>query len=77
MGTPLCILLVDDSKYFLELGIHFLSNTPTKILTAVSDEEAIAGAKEYRPSLVFMDIDMPEMHDLYCKPLRNARQRSG
>jgi CheY-like chemotaxis protein len=62
MGTPLCILLVDDSKFFLELEKQFLRNTPTTILTACSAAEAISLAKEHRPSLVFMDIDMPEMN---------------
>ncbi len=66
MGTPLCILLVDDSKFFLELERQFLRNTPTTILTAVSGEEALSLAREHRPSLVFMDIDMPGMNGLDC-----------
>jgi len=61
MGTPLCILLVDDSKFFLELESQFLRNTPAQILTATSTEEALLLAKEHRPSLVYMDIDMPDM----------------
>lgn len=66
MGTPLCILLVDDSKFFLELERQFLRNTPATILTASSGEEALTLAREHRPSLVFMDMDMPEMHGLDC-----------
>ncbi len=66
MGTPLCILLVDDSKFFLELEKQFLRNTPATILTASSGDESLALAKEHRPSLVFMDMDMPEMDGLDC-----------
>jgi CheY-like chemotaxis protein len=66
MGTPLCILLVDDSRFFLELGKQFLRNTPAAILTASSGEEAIAAAREHCPSLIFMDIDMPGMNGLSC-----------
>jgi len=66
MGTPLCILLVDDSKFFLELERQFLRNTPATILTASSGEEALSLAREHRPSLVFMDMDMPEMNGLDC-----------
>ncbi|MDH3394468.1 MAG: response regulator [Desulfobulbaceae bacterium] len=66
MGTPLCILLVDDSKFFLELERQFLRNTPAAVLTASSGEEAIALARKNRPSLVFMDIDMPGMNGLDC-----------
>jgi CheY-like chemotaxis protein len=66
MGTPLCILLVDDSKFFLELERQFLRNTPATILTASSGEEALSLARKHRPSLVFMDMDMPEMSGLEC-----------
>ena len=66
MGTPLCILLVDDSKFFQELERQFLRNTPATILTASSGEEALFLAREHRPSLVFMDMDMPEMSGLDC-----------
>ena len=66
MGTPLCILLVDDSKFFLELERQFLRNTPATILSASSGEEALSLAREYRPSLVFMDMDMPEMNGADC-----------
>lgn len=66
MGTPLCVLIVDDSKFFLELERQFLRNTPATILTALSGEEALSIAKEYRPSLIFMDMDMPDMIGLDC-----------
>ncbi len=66
MGSPLCILLVDDSRFFLELERQFLRNTPAAILTASSAEESLAVAREHRPSLIFMDIDMPTMNGLDC-----------
>ena len=66
MGSPLCILLVDDAKFFLELEKQFLKNTPATLLTASSGKEALEIAKESRPSLVFMDVDMPEMDGLDC-----------
>ena len=74
MGTPLCILIVDDSKFFLELERQFLRNTPATILTASSGKEALSLAKEHRPSLVFMDMDMPEMSGLdCCRTFKSAR----
>lgn len=66
MGSPLCVLLVDDSRFFLELEKQFLKNTPATILTAESGETALELARESRPSLVFMDIDMPGMNGLDC-----------
>ncbi len=66
MGSPLCILLVDDSKFFLELEKQFLRNTPATILTASSGEVALALAREYRPSLVYMDMNLPDMAGFDC-----------
>lgn len=64
MGTPLCILIVDDSKFFLNLEKQFLRNTPATVMTALSAEEALSLAREHRPSLVYMDMDMPDMNGL-------------
>lgn len=75
MSTPLCILLVDDSTFFLELERHFLRNTQAKILTATSAEEALSLARKYWPSLVYMDIDMPVTDGLAaCRDFKADRQ---
>ncbi len=66
MGTPLCILIVDDSKFFIELERQFLRNTPATVLPAESAREALFLAKEHQPSLVYMDVDMPEMNGYDC-----------
>jgi CheY-like chemotaxis protein len=66
MGTPLCILIVDDSRFFIELEKQFLRNTPATILVADSAREALLLAREHRPSLVYMDVDMPEMNGFDC-----------
>ena len=58
MVTPLCILLVDESKFFLELEKQFLRNTPSTILFADSGEKALELAREYRPSRVEMNMNM-------------------
>jgi len=66
MGTPLCVLIVDDSKFFIELEKQFLRNTPATVLAATSAKDALLLAREHRPSLVFMDVDMPEMTGFDC-----------
>lgn len=66
MTTPLCILLVDDSKFFLELERQFLRNTPATILLAASAEEAAAVAQKHLPSLIYMDVDMSGMNGFDC-----------
>lgn len=66
MSTPLCILLVDDSPFFLNLERNFLRNTPATLIEARGAAEAMELARRYRPSVVFMDIDMPEIDGLAC-----------
>lgn len=66
MTTPLCILLVDDSAFFLRLERQFLLHTPATIIEAQSGAEALDLARRYRPSLVYMDIDMPGIDGLAC-----------
>jgi CheY-like chemotaxis protein len=60
------ILLVDDTKLFLELEKNFLKLSPVKILTASTGEEALEIARNERPDLVFMDIHMPGMGGVAC-----------
>lgn len=75
MSTPLCILLVDDSRFFLELERHFLRNTQAKILTATNAEEGLGMAREYRPSLVYLDIDMPGTDGIeVCRTFKSDRE---
>lgn len=75
MPTPLCILLVDDSPFFLNLERQFLRQTPASLLEAKSAGEALALARSHRPSLVFMNIDMPEVDGLTCcQQFRNDRE---
>lgn len=66
MSAPLCILLVDDSPFFLSLERQFLRHTPAMLIEAGSAAEALEQALRYHPSLVFMDIDMPETDGLSC-----------
>jgi len=60
------ILLVDDTRLFLELEKSFLKLSPVKILTASNGEEALEIARKERPDLVFMDIHMPGMGGAAC-----------
>lgn len=66
MPTPLCILLVDDSPFFLSLERQFLRNTPASLLEARSAGEAVALAFDHRPSLIFMNIDLPDIDGVTC-----------
>jgi CheY-like chemotaxis protein len=60
------ILLVDDTKLFLELEKNFLKRSPVRIITAANGNEALEVARNERPDLIFMDIHMPGMDGVTC-----------
>jgi DNA-binding NarL/FixJ family response regulator len=59
-------LIVDDSNIFLESVEYYLSTFPyvQVVDKATSGSEAIEKIGKYKPDLVLMDIDMPEMNGL-------------
>lgn len=60
------ILLVDDVKVFLEVQKEFLKPSPVQVLTAKNGSEALEIARNERPDLVVMDVEMPEMDGIEC-----------
>lgn len=60
------VLLVDDTKLFLELEKNFLKLSPVQVLTASSGEEALKVAAAEQPAVIFMDITMPGMGGIAC-----------
>lgn len=73
MSTPK-ILLVDDTKLFLELEKNFLKHSPVHVLTASSGEEALEIALREHLDLIFMDINMPGMGGLACCAILKANK---
>ena len=66
MSTPLCILLADDSPFFLNLERQFLRHTPATVLEAKNSRETLSLARTYHPSLVFMDIGLQPLDGISC-----------
>lgn len=73
MSTPK-ILLVDDTKLFIELEKNFLKFSTVHILTASSGEEALEIVMKEPPDLIFMDINMPGMGGLACCSILKANK---
>ncbi len=65
MGRP-TILLVDDTKLFLELEKEFLKLTDATILTALNGQEVLDIAMRSRPDLIYMDLHMAAMDGASC-----------
>ncbi len=65
MATPK-ILLVDDTKLFLKLEREYLKQSSVTLLTAENGRQALEIARNERPDLIFMDLNMPEMDGAAC-----------
>lgn len=63
MSEPKKILIADDKKYMRNFLTDFLSRD-YNILTANNGEEAVRRAREEKPDLVLLDVQMPEMNGL-------------
>jgi CheY-like chemotaxis protein len=55
------ILLVDDDMVLREMYRFAFSEAGLNVITAKDGTEAIALALEHHPSIILMDIDMPQM----------------
>lgn len=65
------ILLVDDTRHFLDLEMTFLQRAECRLLTASTGLDAIRIAKSEQPDLILLDIEMPEMNGLQaCRILK-------
>jgi DNA-binding NarL/FixJ family response regulator len=62
--TPIRILLADDNPIFLKAAIRFLATDPQiKVVgQAMTGREAVRQVLQLQPTLVLMDLAMPEMN---------------
>jgi signal transduction histidine kinase/CheY-like chemotaxis protein len=58
------ILLTDDNEDNINMILEYLQEQGYQVVVARSGAEAITQAKEERPDLILMDIQMPEMDGL-------------
>lgn len=64
METPPCIMVIDDEEAIRTLLQRILESKGYKVVTACDAESALAQMKETAPSLLLMDIMMPDMDGL-------------
>ena len=69
---PQKVLLVDDVNMFLDLMKGFLKLSSVHVLTANDGAKALEIARREIPSLVFMDLRMPNMNGDECCALFKA-----
>jgi len=72
------ILLVDDTKLFLQLEKTFLQRSGINILTASNGSQALELARKHFPNVVFLDLNMPIMDgDECCRAMKNDPDLKG
>lgn len=65
MATPL-ILLVDQSRFFLEIQKGFLKNTDARIVCACSSREALETLRRQRADLVYLALELTGEDGAHC-----------
>jgi two-component system cell cycle response regulator DivK len=58
------ILLVEDNETNMKLSLFLLESADHTVLTATNAEAALGLAREHRPQLILMDIQLPVMDGL-------------
>lgn len=56
------ILIIDDNKDFLEIFSTKLGAEGYEVVTANSGKEGIEKAKQVKPDLILLDVEMPELN---------------
>jgi two-component system, cell cycle response regulator len=67
------LLMVDDSPYMHKMVRAYLEPDPLILHSAYDGETALNQAAQLKPSLILMDVDMPEMNGLeVCRRLKSS-----
>jgi len=67
MGFPMAearILLVDDTRLNRELAKDLLERKGYQVLEAVCGKEGIEKARQNKPDIILLDIELPDMNGL-------------
>jgi CheY-like chemotaxis protein len=76
MATPTppaakTVLVIDDQPFFITLQQNLLKRHGYRVLTASNGQEGLAVAKQHKPDLILLDIEMPGMDGFaVCEKLK-------
>jgi len=55
------VLVADDEQSCIDLVRQALDGTPCEVLAAMDGEQALKMAREHRPQLIILDVQMPKL----------------
>ena len=70
------VLIVEDNPANLTLSVFLVERAGHTVLTATDAERGLALAREQRPDLILMDIQLPGMDGLEAIALLKADERT-
>jgi two-component system cell cycle response regulator DivK len=62
--TPKTVLYVEDNEYNRKIVRQMLTRTSYRLLEAADGEAGVAMARELRPDLILMDVQLPRLSGL-------------
>ena len=81
MATPITlpmkktVLVIDDQPFFLNMLQSLLKGNGYSVLTASSGAEGLAQARQHKPDLILLDVEMREMDGFtVCQKLREDEE---
>ena len=74
--TGKCVLIVEDNPLNMELATDLLEAAGFEVLGAETGERAIEMAREARPDVILMDVDLPGMNGLDAVRALKADERT-
>jgi CheY-like chemotaxis protein len=70
-GSQKTVLIIDDQPFFVTMQQNLLKTQGYRVLAANSGADGLARAKQYKPDLILLDIEMPGMDGFaVCEKLK-------
>jgi two-component system sensor histidine kinase/response regulator len=70
-GSQKTVLIIDDQPFFVTMQQNLLKTQGYRVLAATSGADGLARAKQYKPDLILLDIEMPGMDGFaVCEKLK-------
>ena len=65
------VLIIDDQPFFITMQQNILQKQGFRVVSAANGQEGLAKAKQHKPDLILLDIEMPGMDGFaVCEKLK-------
>ncbi len=74
-GSQKTVLVIDDQPFFVTMQQNLLKQHGYRVLAATSGTDGLARAKQFKPDLILLDIEMPGMDGFaVCEKLKQDEE---